>query len=221
MKKRKIRIGKKVVLMFAASVITIVGSISSSMAWLSDTAPEAKNFLTFGAVSATYFKDTGASVYALRPTETKGDSVLRLIPGATLEVESPPVIIAEDSGDCYLFLQIKEDIGSLPAAEFSRYLQYGLAEGWIPAEGENIPRGVYYRIVHGGQGEQFFETVKDGSVKVSDTITETDLSFLGQPGSKMPSLSLHAYAIQLSGDGITPLTVSEAWEFLGVSDSHT
>lgn len=221
MKKRKIKLSKRVVLMFAATAVTIAGSIGSSMAWLSDTTPQAVYSMTLGGISAEFFDAKAMGTFALRPTETEGDSVLRLIPGVTLEVDAPPVVISEGSGDCYLFLQVKEDIGSLPAAEFGRYLQYGVADGWTAAQGENIPQGVYYRIVHRGQTEQVFETVKDGSVTVSDEITENELSLLSLPGSKLPSLTLNAYAIQLSGDGITPFTVAEAWANLGISDSTT
>ena len=221
MKKRRIKIGKRVVLMFAATVITIVGSIGGSMAWLSDTTPQAVHSMTLGGISAGYFDSKSNQTFNLRPAGSETDPTLRLIPGATLEVNAPPVVIDEGSGDCYLFLHLKEDIGSLPAAEFGRYLQYGVADGWIPAEGENIPRGVYYQIVYRGQSEHVFETVKEGSVKVSDALTENELSLLTNPGSKMPGLTLNAYAIQLSGDGITPFTVAEAWANLGISDSTT
>ncbi len=211
MRKKKIKVSKKGLVVLLASVITVVGSSSGSVAWLADITQGTANQMTISTVSAHFAPNAEGNTFSLG----RGEDTLYLTPGTTLAVQAPPVHVAANSEDCYLFLKIDEDIGSLPSAPFSSYLQYAVADGWTAAEGENIPAGVYYRIVQRSDEDQLFALIRGSAVKVSDNITEKALNMLTLPDAELPSLNFTAYAVQLTGDGITPFSVAQAWANIG------
>lgn len=211
MRKKKIKVSKKGLVMLLASVITVVGSSSGSVAWLADITQGTANQMTISTVTAQFDRGAVSSTFSLQ----RGDDALYLTPGTTLTVEAPPVRVMQNSEDCYLFLKIDEDIGSLPSAPFSSYLQYAVADGWTAAEGDNIPAGVYYRIVQRSDEDQLFVLIRGSAVKVSDNITEKALNMLMLPDAELPTLNFTAYAVQLTGDGITPFSVAQAWANIG------
>ena len=162
------KVNKKLVVATAACAALLVGSISTSLAWLVDKTGDVTNTFTDSDIN-------------IKLEETTGNNY-KMIPGWTIP-KDPKVTVADDSEDCYVFVKVTEDLGSWTdniinengadsPATFDDYLHYDMAEGWIQGvactceDGTHIetseckyngvPTDVYYRIVNDDSDKEFY-----------------------------------------------------------------
>ena len=210
MRVKKRRVNAKVLAMLFAVTLIVGGAISGSVAWLTAETGGVSSVFVVGNVNVSLGND------AIATYNLNEEGTVRMIPGWTVTINDPPVIIGANSEDCYLFVKIDEDIGSLPpGTAFKDYLAYQVDQGengWTAGLGtDGIPVGVYYRKVERLNIEQEFVIVQNHEVRVSENITKGMMDALSQSGAVLPKLTFSAYAVQLYKNNTEEFTPAEAW----------
>lgn len=151
------KMNKKLIVATAACAALLIGSISTSLAWLLDSSEQVVNVFNTSTIGVSLDED---------------ESVFDMVPGWTID-KDPVVTVADNSEDCYVFIKINESIGAdirlsseSNALTFSDYIDYAVADGWTPlesklaAEATEVERaavkGVYYREVMSADYEKSF-----------------------------------------------------------------
>ena len=188
----------KPVALLLALVLVLGIAIGGTIAWLTDTTDAVVNTFTSSDVDIDL-------------TETDTDKNFQMIPGCTI-AKDPTVTVDTDSEDCYVFVQITEDLNAWEAFgdDFKDYLGYTIAAGWSELE-----PGVYYREVAKNANERTFSVLDGDKVIVSGDVTKAMMDALDEKAD-YPTLTVQAFAIQkangTAADGTTTnFTVEQAW----------
>lgn len=198
----------KPVALLLALVLVLGIAIGGTIAWLTDTTDAVVNTFTSSDVDIDL-------------TETDTDKNFQMIPGCTI-AKDPTVTVDTDSEDCYVFVQITEDLNAWEDFKvkendverdpvFKDYLDYTIAAGWTKLE-----TGVYYREVAKNATERTFSVLDGNKVIVSGDVTKAMMDEL-EVVADYPTLTVQAFAIQKANgtgaDGTTTnFTVEQAWD---------
>ncbi len=210
------KINKKGIIMFVALCVLFIGGSGGTLSWLSDMTESFIGNIAVSSLSINFASDTTAFF-----ASTREESPLYIIPGADIYINASPVVVAPDSENCFLFIELDKNVGALPHFPFEDYFSYQIADGWLSSDDGSLPENVFYRIVKNSSIEQHFEVIEDQKVTVSDSITRNMLDILSETDDSLPSLTISAFAVQYTGDGITPLSVSDAWDIISTHDSNS
>lgn len=199
----------KSIAMIMAMVMMVVGLVSGTLAWLTDSTGEVKNTFT-------------TSDIAISLDETD-DLDLKMVPGFSI-TKDPVVTVSSGSEQCFVFVKIEK------SSNYSKYLEdYTVAGGWTKltedADGNAITDDIYYAKVTSIPEGGWTQHVLDGDkVTVKGTVSKADMELIdgvlaeGQTSPTVqeelaarPTLTFTAYASQLYKDGSTEFTAAEAW----------
>lgn len=173
---------KKGLIAIILSAVLLAVGIGVTIAYLIASSNIVKNTFTVGSVDITLSETTGEEY--------------KIIPGATIQ-KNPTVSVLADSEECWLFIKIEKE------AAFDAFCDYAVADGWIALAGHN---GIYYQTVGRSDRNTVFKVLKDNSIFIKDTVTESMLDSLGDN----PILKFTAYAVQCEGVD----SAHEAWQIL-------
>ncbi len=207
------KMNKKLIVATAACAALLVGSISTSLAWLVDKTDDVTNTFTSSDINITL-------------TETKPqNNEIEMVPGWTFE-KNPMVTVAVDSEDCYVFVEITEVAPS--ANTFNAYLEYAVNDTWTKLTGVSGVDNVYYAIMSstytGNDAKKIsagtaYSVLAGDSVTVKQTVTKEMMNAIdgigadGEPTDTEfgPKLTFKAYASQYWKNNTTPFTAAQAW----------
>ncbi len=129
----------------------------------------------------------------------------KMIPGTPID-KDPTVYVSNDI-DCYVFLKVDE------TDNLGTYMEYTIADGWIPLVDGIADDGIYYREVEAGtyNSTASFPVIKDDTVYVPNTVTKEAMNALYNADGTVnidaqPKLTFTAAAVQQDN-----LTVQEAY----------
>lgn len=176
----------KVLAISLCALTLVVGSIATTLAYLSMKTDSKQNTFTAGDVNITL-------------TQTNAANEFTLVPGKTYAVD-PKVTVAANSVDCWLFIKIDETLAD--GVNFADYLTYGVIDGWTELE-----NGVYYRKVTSSNADQSFGVIASNTVTAVADRTKAEYNALS---SKSFKLDFTAYAIQADGFGAVEAAWAEA-----------
>lgn len=189
--RRRRGISTKTLVALLSLVLLLGCSLGGTLAWLADSTGPVTNTFTVGDIDITL-------------VETTED--YKIVPGVNI-AKDPKVTVLANSEACWLFVKVVEDnwptFTESDGTTTTRKVNYTLAQGWKPLEGES---GVYYRQVSASGKAQEFYVLAGNEVTVSSTLTKSEVQGIGT-GENAPTLTFTAYAVQL--EGIT--TASNAW----------
>lgn len=182
----------KSITMIMAVVVMIVGLVSGTLAWLTDSSDQVTNTFTTSDIEVTL-------------TET--ERTYQMIPGYTLS-KDPTAKVSATSIDCYLFVKLDK------SNNFDNFLTYEIEDGWTELTGTGITAGtVYYKIIDETTSNYNkntdYNVLKNNQVTVKTTVKKKDMEALTD--ATYPTLTVTAYASQYRSsatDIIEPLT---AW----------
>jgi len=189
-RRRRRRPNYKPLLLLLAVTLLIGGMIGGSLAWLISETNTIQNTFTDSNISIDLSETTGEDY--------------KIVPGWSI-LKDPVATVLKNSEDCYLFVEITENNGSLDNC-FGTLLTYEIGDGWTKLDNDQTASSdVYYRIVNASDTDQPFTVLKDNQILCSEAITIDDMAKIdgkdesGSPVSTevQPSLTLQAYAVQL------------------------
>lgn len=190
--RRRRGISTKTLVALLSLVLLLGCSLGGTLAWLSDRTDPVTNTFTVGDIDITL-------------TETTED--YKIVPGVNI-AKDPKVTVLANSEACWLFVKVVEDnwptFTESDGTTTTRKVNYTLAQGWKPLEGES---GVYYRQVSASGKAQEFYVLAGNEVTVSNTLTKSEVQGIGT-GENAPTLTFTAYAVQQEGVD----TPQKAWE---------
>ena len=212
------RTGKKARLIAAViAVALIIGGVAagSTLAWFTDVTAPVVNTFTVGNIDIDLTEDAPGKDM---PKEFK------MIPGHTI-TKDPVATVKAGSEDCYLFVELTEDLGSWETYSpsgtsgdtysFRELLSYTIAADWTPLVDANndgyADNGVYYREVPTSDADQPFNVLQNNTVSVSYVVTKQMMDMLNATGAELPTLSVKAYAVQLYETNGVKFDPDEAW----------
>ncbi len=179
---------KPLALLLAMTLVFGV-AVGGTLAWLEDSSDEIVNSFATSDITVTLAESENLN--------------LQMIPGHSI-AKDPTVTVAAGSVDCYVFVQLTE------SANFGDYMEYYIAEGWtaLSTESGGVIKGVYYRPVTAENMGKDMTVLKNNQVTVKISVTK-EMMLTAQ--TNKPTLTVTAYAHQLSKDGQTKFTPLEAW----------
>lgn len=182
----------KALLLALCAVLLVAASVLGTMAYLTSRA-EVTNTFTVGSVSITLDEapvdENGEATTGTRVTENS----YKLMPGHEYD-KDPTIHVAANSEDCWLFVQITDEIAAIQDADT---IATQLAEnGWTPVAGTT---NVYAHkdIANAGNDVVVFE-----SFKIKGDIDNTTLATYANA-----TIKVIAYAVQADGFD----TAADAW----------
>lgn len=197
----------KALLLSLCAVLLVAASVLGTMAYLTSQ-DVVMNTFSVGSVTITLDEqdvdndsNERDNVTVEGVTRDKANSY-KLLPGHSY-TKDPIIHVASESEDCYLFVNVVDEIADIEDAE-TVAAQMG-AKGWIPVNGV---KNVYVystdktnpAVVTAGSNVTVFETFKiKGSVK-----NEELAKYAGK------TITVTAYAVQK--DGFESKTASEIWK---------
>ena len=199
---------KKTLALILSLVLVIGIAAGATVAWFTDTTDEVVNTFTVGNIDIDLDETTGEEY--------------KMIPGWTI-TKDPYATVTADSEDCYLFVEVTEDIGEFSytpsgtqtpvKATFDAFLSYGIADAWTALPG--YP-GVYYKVIDSaeekGDANKHY-VLKDNKVTTNATVTKEMMDALEEAGEDAyPTLSFKAYACQLYSTNDTLFGEVDAWK---------
>lgn len=207
-----------------ACVLLVGGVVGGTVAWLTADGGSVTNTFTESDIDVT-----------LSETKPK-DNTAPMVPGWKID-KDPKVTVDADSEDCWLFVKITEST----APDLDAYISYAIATGWEIVEPANtngtiatistladeivIGRKVYkddttkaFDILGAGEytdpmdaddpTDDFKITWNANQVCVKPSVTEQMMEAIS---TNKPTLSFHAYAVQLFKTNSDEFTAAEAW----------
>ena len=179
------KMNKKLIVATAACAALLIGSISTSLAWLMDTTSAVTNTFTTSTI--------GVAI-----TETTEN--YQMVPGWDIH-KDPKVSVTENSQDAYLFVKIDE------SENFDTFMTYGIAGGWTALDGEE---GVYYREVIGNQITEEYSVLAGDKVTVKESVTK---KMMTATDFTQPTLTFTPYVHQLykNAEKTEKIDVTTAW----------
>ena len=184
----------KALLSALCAVLLVVASVMGTMAYLTSQA-EVTNTFTVGNVQIELdeadVKTDGT--YETNHDDRVDSNEYHLLPGHTY-IKDPTIHVATDSEDCWLFVQITDEIAAIQDADT---IATQLAEnGWTPVDGTT---NVYAHedIANAGDDVVVFETFKiKGDIDITTLATDANMT-----------IKVIAYAVQADGFD----TAAAAW----------
>ena len=170
---------KKLLASVVAIALVACCVIGGTLAWLTDQTDPITNTFTVGDVNIDLTETTGTNY--------------KVVPGTNI-TKDPKVTVEANSEDCYLFVKIE-------TTDWNNKMTYEVADGWTELKGQT---GVYYRTVESSEAPQYFQVLKNDTVVVPGTLTESELETME---TNVPTLTFTAYAIQSANTG----SAAEAW----------
>ena len=183
-------VGKRSVAALAAVILVIGCVLGGTLAYLVSKPDPKQNVFTVGKVVADL-------------DETPRD--YNIVPGNDI-AKDPKASVEEGSEDCYLFVEIEEKNwpDAMEADGVTRKVDWKIAEGWEPVEGED---NVYYRVVKKEDADREFPILENDEVTVSANLTKEELTKYYGENAVKPELNFTVYAVQQANVD----TVAEAW----------
>lgn len=141
------------------AVLLVVGSVMATMAYLQSKTGTVTNTFSVGNVSITmdeaqvdeYGKPIAGAARIPNAESTKTGNAYKLIPGHNY-MKDPTIHVAGDSEDCWLFIELKNDIAEIESG--TTIADQLTANGWKQLG----PEGIYYHdIATGGSNIKTFE----------------------------------------------------------------
>lgn len=189
----------KALALMLALVLSIVGVVGGTVAWLIATPDPVVNTFTYGDINITLTEtDTG-----LDGDNKDTTNQYKMIPGEKIP-KDPVVTVLKGSEAMYLFVKLEK------SANFDEFMEYDMAEKdkWYPVDGAD---GVYYRwITAAAVADENMEIhlIANDTVTVKSSVTKEMLNALDSGSSATyPTLTVTAYAVQEAGSN----TAAEAW----------
>jgi len=188
----------KALALVLALVLSIVGVVGGTVAWLIATPDPVINTFTYGDINIELDEtDTG-----LDGDGNNNTNEYEMIPGEQI-TKDPVITVKAGSEGMYLFVKLEK------SANFDTFMEYTMAEGWNPLTGVD---GVYYRwITAAAVADEDMEihVIANDTVTVKESVTKEMLNALDAPGATAtyPTLTVTAYAVQEAGSD----TAAEAW----------
>ena len=106
--------GKKILALLLCAVLLIVASVAGTIAYLTDNQAVSNTF-TVGNVSITMVEtkvnEYGVALTGEEAGTTNEGNIYKLIPGHSY-TKDPTIKVSENSEDCYIFVEIENDLGS-------------------------------------------------------------------------------------------------------------
>ncbi len=218
----------KVVLAMVCAVLLVAASVMGTLAYLTSTSDTVTNTFNVGAGVKITLDEAKVDTLGVKETTAETDddgnhklanrvteNSYKLIPGHTY-VKDPIVHVASDSEDCFLFVQVVNEINAIESA---KTIATQMSEkGWIAVAGVNN----VYVYVGTDAGATAPKAVSAGTdVSVFDTITinnEQTSNTLTSYANK--TVKIYAYAVQK--DGLTDKTTGKAlWDAVGFTVAST
>lgn len=190
---------RKPLLLALAMALALAGAAGGTVAWLRSDTLEVKNTFTVGDIRIR-LTETGTNADGDKNQLTKR---YEMLPGAILH-KDPTVYVDARSEDCWLYVRI------LPSSNFSDFMEYAMADGWTPLQGD---MNIFWRRVDQQDESQSFPVLKDHQVKVKNSVTYSALAALTDKNA--PTLTITAYAMQRSDQASALATAESAWQALG------
>lgn len=190
-------LSKKNLLIILALTVTMAATAGGTLAFLYGT-QSVENTFTYGDISIDLEEsDTGLDI-----DENADTNEYHMNLGQDIH-KDPAVTVFAGSMDCWLYVEMTE------SWNFSDFLEYAMADGWLPLEGNP---GVYYRAVDMSGDNQVFQVIKDDVIKMKESVT---LGMLyGLTNADYPQLTIKAYAIQRDSSITETATADSAWTLL-------
>lgn len=217
----------KLLAMIMASVMLVVGFVSGTLAWLTDTTGKVENTFTTSGIDIDLTETFNA-----KSSDEKDDNDIwkkQMVPGYVLD-KDPVVTVKANSEKCYLFVKVSK------SEDFDNYIAYtpfydevdsSGNKVWIKLTDTTITDGdVYYRVVDavGASDEKKFHLLKAGTftddgetysyaqdqVLVKPSVTNEMMETL-KDSNKDLTITFTAYASQYYKDGTTNFDVETAW----------
>ena len=184
---------KKAMLLVLCAVLLVAGSVMGTMAYLTSKTDAVVNTFTVGNVTITLDEaPVDANGKATTGARVTANSY-KLMPGHTYD-KDPTVHVAANSEDCWLFVQITDEIATIQdAATIAAQLE---TNGWTPVAGTT---NVYAHkdIANAGNNVVVFR-----SFKIKGAVDNTTLAtYEGK------TITVTAYAVQADGFA----TAAAAW----------
>lgn len=159
---------KKLLASVVAIALVACCVIGGTLAWLTDKTDPVINTFTVGDVNIDLTETTGTNY--------------KVVPGTNI-TKDPKVTVEANSEACYLFVKIE-------TTDWNNKMTYEVADGWTELKGQT---GVYYRTVESSEAPQYFQVLKNDTVVVPGTLTESELETME---TNVPTLTFTAYAVQ-------------------------
>lgn len=206
---------KKTLVAISAVVLVFFCTVGATLAWLVDSTDEVKNTFTTAGIEIELIETQNPDGTEVANGVT--DWTAQMIPGYTYS-KNPKVTVKANSVDCYLFVKF-EVTGTATALEYTSNLT---GNGWIQGtgdgeDGNGVPTNVWFREVTSSTSDQSWELLKDNQVKISESLTKTDMP----TGENAPSLKYTAYASQLHKNATEKFTAAQAWTNVTPSSTTT
>lgn len=174
------KMNKKLIVATAACAALLIGSISTSLAWLVDKTESVTNTFTESDINITL-------------TETDMDEnrqkSFKMVPGHKIEKDPVVTVVSTAdsySEDCYVFVKL------VKKNNFDNFMTYDIGDGWTALSGND---GVYYRIVDDdGEKNVKYSVLKGDAVYVKGSVTKEMMTALSS--ENYPQLEITAYATQ-------------------------
>jgi len=184
---------KKALLMSVCAVALVVASIMGTMAYLQAETDPITNTMTVGKVAITLDEakvttDGVAVVDADRVTQ----DAYKLLPGQTY-TKDPKVHVAAGSENCYLFVEVVNEIAAIEKSGATTIAEQMAAKGWTKIGDTNV----YY---HGTVAEAGNDVPVFDSFTISENVDDL------QPYDGK-TITVKAYAVQAEGFA----TAEAAW----------
>ena len=211
------KMNKKLIVATAACAALLIGSISTSLAWLMDNTTPVNN--TFNPSTIEIDLKEGDALNATNGTYD-------MVPGHILS-KNPTVTVDANSEDCWLFVKITEST----TPDLDAYIAYAIADGWTTVQEEENGVTVIGRSVSKSSAAQQFSVLGAGSftddmgtedvttddytinwneneVGVKPSVTKDMMVAINET---KPTLDFKAYAVQYYSTNNTAFDIDVAW----------
>ena len=190
----------KALLLAACAVLLVLGTVFTTVAFLSSTTDVVKNTFTVGNVVITLDeKDVDDSTPDM-DRDIKNE--YHLVPGKEYD-KDPTIHVQENSENCYLFIKVKNDITSIEDAGATIEAQI-LANDWQVLSTEADGSVIYYLADEIESKNEVQDIYIFKTFKVGDDVSNATLTALAE---NEPTITVVAYAIQSTGFE----SAEEAW----------
>lgn len=213
---------KRTVVLLASAMMILGVGIGGSLAWLLDETETVTNTFTTSDINIKLdeapLKENDP--FSLDHTVERVDHVddYKMVPGMVLP-KDPTVTVIGGSEDCWLFIEVEENIKFKEGAKsypFEEYILYDIDQAnWEPLDGEENVYYCYAMDVNSNRQIKVLGYTDDenkefhpNKILVDEDVTKEMMEALD--GS--PTLTFTAYAAQYWKSNDEPFTVGEAWK---------
>lgn len=179
---------RKTLILAACAIMLVCATIAGTLAYLTAT-DSVKNTFTVGNVNITLDEAkvdaNGKEIVGDEAERVKANSY-KLLPGN--EYDKDPVIrVSDTSEDCYVFVEVTNNISSVEATGEASIVAQMTDKGWVNIGGTSV----YYKqqAASGGDEVEVFDTFT-----VSDSATNEQLKAIDGK-----TIEVKAYAVQKEG----------------------